>query len=307
MNGRVATPAVIAATMLAGLTLSGCVAAAIPALAAGAMARTQVDPSVGNPDNRIVVSSAPPSGPRESILAPVSALIPPPGTASTPAAAAPAAPATAGEAPAGLAPIDADSLYARFVSHVLERADMVAGGAPVNSLVAANGLLVRERSFVQCPLLRAAVLIDLDDGRSDATSVFMPDGDHSVDPDFLVALGQVRARGVDIVWITDNRTSSAQSISARLQASGLDPLGSDTLLRPTGPDDRKQLRRFRAAQTHCIVAVVGDRRSDADEAYDYLRDPNTPLVIDANWDAGWFILPTPLLPATAPAPTAGEE
>lgn len=305
MSGRAQHRAALAAAVLAGLALSGCVAAAIPALAAGAMARTQVDPSIGNPDNRIVVSAAPPSGPRESILAPVSALIPPPGTSLSPAAAGTAAnPAETALAAPTLAD---DNLYARFVSHVLERADMVTGGAPVVSLVAANGLLVRERSFVQCPMHRAAVLIDLDDGRSDATTVFTPEGDHSVDPDFLVALGRLRARGVDILWVTDNRISTSESIAARLQASGLDPLGSDTLLRPNGPEDRKQLRRFRAAQTHCIVAIVGDRRSDADEAYDYLRDPNTPLVIDANWDAGWFILPTPLLPVTAAAPTAGEE
>lgn len=297
--------AALVATVLAGISLSGCVAVAIPALAAGAVARSQVDPSIGNPDNRIIISETPPSGPRESILAPVSALIPPPGSSPAPAAAETTVnPAEAAMAAPTLAD---DNLYARFVSHVLERADMVAGGAPVVSLVAANGLLVRERSFVQCPTNRAAVLIDLDDGRSDATTVFMPDGDHSVDPDFLVALGQVRARGVDIVWVTDNRRSASESIAARLQASGLDPLGSDILLRPSSPDDRKQLRRFRAAQTHCIVAVVGDRRSDADEAYDYLRDPNASLVIDANWDAGWFILPTPLLPAPTPAPAAREE
>lgn len=279
--------------------LSGCIAAALPVLAAGTVVRSQTDDDAGNGGAQTIVYHAAPAGPREPILARASALIPSP---AAPAITAPASPSP--PPPRVPVPDFADSSFTRFVSHVTGRARLVEEGAPVVSLVLANGLLAREPEFVQCRQQRAAVIIDLDDGREDGAAPAPPDHQVAANPDMIRALSAVRAANVDIVWITGDRTLSPGDIAARLQSSGLDPAGQDPVLVPESPADRKQLQRLRATSTRCIIAVVGDRRSDADEVYDYLRDPTTPLAIDANWDAGWFILPPPL--GAAPI-SPGEE
>ncbi len=284
------------------LVLSGCVAAVLPALAVGVMVR-------GNSDQVVATTAAddaaqmvpPPPQPqpqpqplREPIFPVTTALIPPPPVlAATPSAAEPALVATR---------FQFDPTYGAFVSHVEGWARLVAEGAPVASLVVANGLLVRQPEYVRCSNQRPAVVIDLDDGAPDAQTARSPADAAAADPQLVAAIDAVRTFGVDVLWITDQASDSRTAIAERLRSSGLDQVGSDAILTSGGAGDRKQLRRFRAAQSHCIIAVVGDRRSDADEAYDYLRDPTTPLVIDANWNAGWFILPAPLRQLAAATP-----
>ena len=102
----------------------------------------------------------------------------------------------------------------------------------------------------------------------------------------------IRAAEVGILWVTDQPDSAAAALRIALEPVGFSP--ADAIASRTGPADRKHLIRQRWAQTHCILAVVGDTRSDADEAYDYLRSPDLTLPIDANWGSGWFLLPPPI-------------
>ena len=309
---------IVAATML-----SGCVAAVLPALAVGAMAQSQFR---GSKDTEA------PVGP---VSAPIAALVAAPAAApEARAMAAEAAAATAMQAPppvyaaaatvsaalplpidveqratstATALPVDLLGLppeHAAFVTHVIRRSALVAEGAPVSSLVVANGLTVREIQYVRCGTQVPAVLVDLD-----ISEVGPPDVQSGMvaDPAMVAALSAIRAQGVTVLWVTDHGASASATISTLLRMSGLDPDGEDVVLAAASVTDRKQLRRFVAASRYCILAVTGDRRSDADEAYDYLRDPNTPLVIDANWGSGWYILPPPLHAASMAPPAEASE
>ena len=71
-------------------------------------------------------------------------------------------------------------------------------------------------------------------------------------------------------------------------------LGKDQFLLIRNGDDRKQLLREDANQDVCIVAIAGDQRSDFDELFDYLRDPNAAIGLDAMLGDGWFLVPPPL-------------
>ena len=298
----------IVSGMAMAAMLSGCVAAVLPVLAAGAMTTSQLR---GPKTREAPIAAAPVAAPEvRTLIAEAAAAVaatpmqaPPPLTyvaAATTAAAATALPLPVEIAerapPAIAAALPADMLgmppeHAAFVAHVIRRSALVAEGAPVSSLVVANGLTVREIQYVRCGTQDPAVLVDLDSSDTGPPDV---DAGLVADPAMVAALAAIRAQGVTILWVTDHRAGAAATISAGLRASGLDPDGTDVVLTAASAADRKQLRRFSAASRYCILAVTGDRRSDADEAYDYLRDPNTPLVIDANWGSGWYILPPPL-------------
>jgi hypothetical protein len=57
---------------------------------------------------------------------------------------------------------------------------------------------------------------------------------------------------------------------------------------------RKQERRWQLAGNHCVVAIAGDRKSDFDELYDYLRDQSYAIRLEAFIGKGWFELPHPV-------------
>ena len=296
----------IVSGMAMAAMLSGCVAAVLPVLAAGAMTTSQLR---GPKTREAPIAAAPVAAPEvRTLIAEAAAAVaatpmqaPPPLTyvaAATTAAAATALPLPVEIAerapPAIAAALPADMLgmppeHAAFVAHVIRRSALVAEGAPVSSLVVANGLTVREIQYVRCRSQVPAVLVDLDDSTG-----AQGNGAPVADPAMVAALRAVRAEGVTVLWVTDQNASAASAISDGLRMNGLDPDGEDIVLAAANAADRKQLRRFSAASRYCILAVTGDRRSDADEAYDYLRDPNTPLAIDANWGSGWYILPPPM-------------
>ena len=55
------------------------------------------------------------------------------------------------------------------------------------------------------------------------------------------------------------------------------------------------LGREQLAQLSCLIAIAGDTRSDFDELYDYLLDPNDAAPLEPIIGEGWFLIPTPLL------------
>lgn len=266
----------------AGAMLSGCVAAVLPALAAGTI--------VGQQMNKSEVAPIPPPPPVP---------MPPPATAmpDTPRADY-ASPISTGVQPGAALPDN----YAALVEHVRTRAALAAQGAPVTSLVLDNALTLREPSYVDCGTRPPAVLVDLDDATAGAVSALTAqpgesaEGTPTANADMVTALRQIRATSSRIVWITDLPDSAATVIGGWLHRTGLDGDSNDTLYARAPGLERKQILRRRAAEQFCIIAVVGDKRSDAEEAYDYLRDPTTPLMVDANWGSGWFLLPPPLSP-----------
>lgn len=255
--------------------LTGCVAAVLPVVAAGTIARQGV---AGNDAEAAPATT--PASPTSAQVAPAPTLAPAPETAPE-TAQPPAVIAPPAEPPTTNPAANSDS--AAIIAHVRSRAALVAGGAPVLSLVLADPLTLAEPAYAPCGERPAAVIFDAD--RDSAVP-----GDLA---DLRQLTAAIRAANVTIFWVSERGESAAATIGDALAAAAIDPDHTDSIVTTRPGFERKQLLRHAIAQSHCVLALVGDTRADADEAYAYLRDPDSPLAIDANWGNGWFLLPLP--------------
>lgn len=190
-----------------------------------------------------------------------------------------------------------------FASYALSRASSLAAGRDaVSALLTPEAVVSFGTGKRPCVGREAAVVIDLDPGGA----VFAP-GPAPPMPAIAAAIAQLRSAGVIVLWVSQASANDVAGVAAALQASGLDPTGRDPILLVRNAEERKQVLREEANATVCVVAIAGDRRSDFDELFDYLRDPRLETAYDAQLGAGWFIVP-PLfagaeaapLPVTAP-------
>lgn len=258
--------------------LSGCVAAAIPLVAGGALARSATD---GEPGPRVTVdASASASARPDARIAAQSADFAP----SKKVQAASQAPASAGFR----ATFSSSPAIDEFIRYSESRARAFAiGGEPVPSAVLREpALLDGKRLSCEADKDRpASVLIDLDPGEA----MF---GESSPLPLASAAqnLAGLRSQGVTIAWISANSAAHADIIRQALAQFGLDPAGTDPLLLMRYPADRKQTRRTEFGEKSCIIAIVGDERRDFDELYDYLTNPDAALALEPLFNQGWFLI-----------------
>jgi hypothetical protein len=56
-----------------------------------------------------------------------------------------------------------------------------------------------------------------------------------------------------------------------------------------------------------VLAIAGDRRADFDILFDYLRDPDYAIRLEAWMDRGWFLLPYPASVADAELSPEAKE
>ena len=178
-----------------------------------------------------------------------------------------------------------DALYA----YVDQQARRDPVDAPRQSaLLQAPGTLSPVRTI--CSIRPPAVLIDLDP----ADEAFDPDIAPAPNPALAQMIASLRLQEVDIFWISSLAAVRAGSVRKALVESGLDPAGRDGLLLMRKIDDRKQIRRRELGDTHCVVAIAGDNRTDFDELYLYLKDASAAQPLEELIGAGWFLTPLPL-------------
>lgn len=316
-SARAATLAVLAAPLL-----SGCVAAAIPVLAAGGLATTRTGdhpaknrPEVALPADRLATgavaaapasSSAIPQTPARRSEATVREVAYADGSTVTITNALPARrdfaqPSSldfSGARPTGLSDIpppsnaagpgtrDDAAAFAAFAAR--QAAIPVVGGERRSALLVDSASMKSETRG--CSIHPAAVLIDLDPagGTIDLSRPL------AADPAFASRLAGLRTEGVTIGWTTSRTADQAGAIRKALVTSGLDPAGRDELVLLRFPEERKHTRRDEFAKSHCVVAIAGDERADFDELFAYLRDPSIAHPLEKLIGAGWFIVPPPL-------------
>jgi hypothetical protein len=191
-----------------------------------------------------------------------------------------------------LPPPSGEDPYAAFTRYALGKA--TTPGATKDRLSA----LVDQTTLTDTPKLAAcadqplAVLVDLDPG----AGTFDLDNPPLPAPGLAEKLTALRSAGITVLWSAGLPVASAERLYTILSASGLDPGRTDRLLLVRDNDERKQTRRIAAARDWCILAIAGDRRSDFDEVFDFLRDPEGPvaLALAPNIGAGWFLAPPPI-------------
>jgi hypothetical protein len=273
-----------AGSLACAATLSGCVAAAIPVAAGGAMLRTSTQGTV-----RVSkTAETPPIKTAEAASAQDAARdtqsifpgpVPVPGQRS----------ATAEDA------IDAG--FSEFLAYAQRSATTPEGTVPKRSaLLADPASLGEERK--PCPDGPSAVLIDLDP----PGAVLPREPVLRASAQLATRLANLRQTGIEIAWISARSATYAGGMRKALAESGLDPEGRDTLLLMRYPDDRKQTRRQDLGKRTCLLAIAGDEREDFDELYAFLVKPEAALRLELLIGDGWFLVPPLALPDQRPKP-----
>ncbi|MXO75174.1 hypothetical protein GRI40_08090 [Altererythrobacter aerius] len=268
--------AAFAAILTMAPLLSGCVAAALPVLAAGGMIGTGVDGN-GRAERPSGTAQLPGSGGASDTLPATYTLED--GTKVS---------VLSGELPAprgGAAP--ASFSYAPLQEYVANAAAPATGARPSALLTNPRALLPETRA---CTSARPALLVDLDP----QAGVFDPARAVAGDAGLSSALSQLREQGVTVAWITARPVGYADAVRRALVASGLDAAGGDELVLLSGAEQGKQARRADFAKDFCVLAIAGDERADFDELYQYIKDPLHAAPLDRLIGAGWFLIPQPL-------------
>ncbi|MEO9468373.1 hypothetical protein [Parasphingorhabdus sp.] len=274
--------------------LSGCVAALLPIAAAGVMGKTQID--------RVKAK-------RELVAAGATDVVQPAGRHNAIKAGEFSGQGggfdmerdaqTAGaiesylsryQKPIGARPFAA---YTEFANYALSQAAKLEAGEGLKSSVLVPRVAIEKPQTVSCAGKPLAVLIDLDDKSEKqwltADTLYWQQG-------LPEAVSALRAAKVSVIWLSDQPATASDRIAQILSEAGLSaPEADDFLFLDRGNDDRKQARRWDAARAYCIVASAGDSRSDFDELYDYLRNPDGAITLEYMFGAGWFVAPTPLV------------
>lgn len=281
---------------LAALSLlSGCIAAAIPLAAAGALGKSQIDrarqkagliearPKTVKPvvtvgkktfaddilqadDEADAVASLP--GPNDDLK--LTDIVTNPSAAGR------------GDGLSNFA-----GTYQRFLSLSLERNALWEDGQFNQSAVLVPRVSLVSPKTMACTGLPPAVIIDIDRGSSDKAD---PLPFKFIAPGLPDILDRLREEEISIIWLSARPAAQALTIITELKAGNLlRDGGTDFVSLNRSADDRKQLRRWAAAEIYCILGTMGDARGDFDELYDYLLDPDYAVALERNFGNGWFL------------------
>lgn len=268
MGRRLATLPVLA---LAGFLLSGCVAAAIPALAGSALTGSRIG------DQSAAGQQAP---------APIATVT----VAEVPAAPAAGAADAVAALPAPLPPAVAarpEQLgIAQFVRYGSAVAAAGASGTVPLSAMLSDPIVLDGQRRRCAPNDKPVAVIDLDP----AGRIFAPPANPARQPGLTLGLEVLRQAGVAIAWLSDLSINQSGALRTALEQSGLDPRGEDIVSLRRDADDRKQLRKDNLADNACIIAIAGDDRPDFDERFKYLRNPEAGAGLEPLIGNGWFLI-----------------
>jgi hypothetical protein len=197
------------------------------------------------------------------------------------------------DAAALLAEIDAAGIsnaYLPFARFALTEAAKRERGGAVRSAVLVPMVSLVDPKAMACDTKPMAIIVDLDVAPGTPAEM-------DVEPQsgFAFLLDSLRAEDIRIAWLAESSEARLQPITALLR-EGEEPVmrDEDIMLVGLPSNYSKQERRQQLARDYCIVAIAGDRKSDFDELYDYLRDQSYAIRLEAYMDRGWFLLPHPV-------------
>lgn len=263
--------------LLAVTSLSGCIAAAIPAIAGSAMAGSRVLEDGKSPTPAPTPATAPTPAAAAAEVDPA-----PRSTATTAQVLLPAASPDPARTPA-----PEQASFARFARYAEALAREAAGGADLPSALLADPVALDGKRRRCAPGEQLVAMIDLDP----AGAVFVPPASPAKEPVTAFRLALLREAGVEIAWLSDLATDQSGSLRTALEQAGLDPRGQDIIsLRGEGGEG-KQARKDNLAGIACIVAIAGDERPDFDERFKYLRNPEAGAGLEPLIGDGWFLIP----------------
>jgi hypothetical protein len=271
------------ALSVGALALQSCVALAIPAVAAGAIGKTQVDKA------RARTKAAETDFEAGSPIVKI-------GNAE-PLARVPTTSAVELEggksARSALDRLDQESItnaYLPFASYAIGEAKRRQESGFARGVVLIEKASLLQPQTIDCGAKSMAAIIDLDvaPGTPPEMLVQRQNG-------FATLLALMRESDIRIIWFAETSDDALKPILDLLK-DGDQPVIAEADLMMVGLPGRyrKQERRWQLASEYCIVAMAGDRKGDFDELYDYLRDPDYAIRLESFMGKGWFELPHPV-------------
>jgi hypothetical protein len=189
-----------------------------------------------------------------------------------------------------LAASNIKNAYLPFARYALGEAAKREALGRVRSAVLVKNASLLEPKAIDCANKPLAAIIDLD---------VAPDTPAQMDVErqngFAVLLQAMRDGDITIVWLAEASEARLKPITDLLREGDAPVMrDEDMVLIGLPKKTRKQERRWQLAQSHCVVAIAGDQRSDFDELYQYLRDQSYAIRLEAFMGKGWFELPHPV-------------
>lgn len=319
--------------VVAASLVSGCVAAAVPVVAAGGIAKSQQDrrkhrrapreqaakpQGVQTPEGNWQVTQLkelpPPSGAPGQPPVPV-----------TSAGAVPVPPGMQYLYGSGEAAALSIQAYQGLWSYVRNRAlDRKTGGNLWSVVLSPEGTLAAPK-FTSCDKKPLAVVLDIDETAllnlgyeaSDAQRQGAYDEQRwerweqtgadkvSAVPGAVEALQAARREGVTVIFNSNRLAANAAQTEAALDGAGLGPAEHGKTLWLRGDDgttsSAKDARRWQIAERYCVIALVGDQLGDFSDLFNAKelgpvtrRNAASETMIAPLWGAGWFMLPNPV-------------
>ena len=325
IQGRLA----LLALLIGSTVISGCVAAAVPVLAAGAIGKKKF---FDKKDDDLPSSTHPAVVAANGQTAPVGI----PAADAIPSAAPPTAPPPPppGSVPPGMqylygsgeASAVSIQAYLALTDFLVARGGDFAVGHPVSSVVLAPDATLQSPKFLKCgPKQRPAVVLDIDETtlmnlgyeaddsqRSGAYDQKRWDrweesGVTAVDPvpGALETLRAARASGIEVVFNSNRASANASATIDALTLAGLGPVVHLQNLWLKGDDatggSGKDARRWEISGKYCVIAMVGDQLGDFTDLFNAAgmtpaqrrAQTNSPKL-RMLWGHGWFVLPNPV-------------
>ena len=274
----------------AALTLQGCVAVLLPIAAAGVIGKKEVDKARARTraaEEGFIASSKDLGSLPEVFVGDVPAEQT---VAATPQTGVDDETPGAMTALDRLAQSNISNAYLPFARFALGEAAKRSKGGAARSAVLVEQVSLTQPQTMSCGAKPMAALIDLDvaPGTPAEMDIERQNG-------FAALLEVIRESGIRIVWLAEADERQLGPILDLLR-EGDEPVmrNADLMLIGLPGNYRKQEHRWALAQSHCVVAIAGDRKSDFDELYDYLRDQSYAIRLEAFTGRGWFELPHPI-------------
>lgn len=307
----------------ASLLTGGCVAAAIPVVVGGAIARDTLRDKDAAPPPAAPTPAATSADDDAALQTPQAraaldafmgkpATIAPTGPGAPEAAPPPVAAGAAGEdAARSLQAYQA--LWTYLSGQVARR----KAGEPVRSVVLDTGATLDAPRYAPCETRPLAILFDIDENPDKATDRdaawrrWKGDGSDSIIavPGAVEGIEAARREGVTVIFSTARSPSGAAGVAAALDRLGFGRVEPGKTLQLRGQNAADGVRRTIAAG-YCVIALVGDSIKDFSDLFETAGDGRQPAAVTDTmvaplWGAGWFLLPNPVrstaTPSTNPA------
>lgn len=314
-----------AALTLLPVLAGGCVAAAIPVVAGGLIARDQMprrDKATRDKARSARREPATPAAAQPKTEAGQVAITAMDGRAVIQTGMK-VLPAPDGSIPGGTAKdageVAAYSLqaYQALWNHLTLQAERRRKGEALQSVVLMPGTTLDAPRYASCENKPLAVVFDLDESADKAADPNAPwrrwkgDGTDSVTatPGAVEGVDAARREGIAVIFTTRRSPESAPGVTGLLAHLGFGQFEPGrTLILAGGAEAAKgdeQVRQVIAAG-YCVVALVGDSLNDFSTLFDATRDAGkrqaaaTETMVAPLWGAGWFILPNPVRSVATP-------